>query len=233
MLCLRKKTEKSRTWLTAFNTICSFWRWPSSDWVTSGTSSLRLVNFSHNLCNTCPSYKSSSMFLTIIRSSANSSLIQSINNPINSLTSGSFSDCGWIMARCSLSPENKEFQWKIYSSVNSVKTIVIFKSTYVKYNLLVEYLVDLEHQGCRLHVGPPLGFLVLWVDIYCVGVKLNEIEHDPTPKCANVEYVSISWHEKNRTIFLWNSGSIRLLGSIYPYKDKMSSKWLMYVIHHQ
>lgn len=104
----QKNNEKKRilTWLTAVKTIVNFWRWPSSDWVTSRTSNFLFVNFSHNLCNTCPSYRSSSMFLTIIRWSANSSLIQSIRIWSNSLTCGSSKDCGWMMARCSLSPNN-------------------------------------------------------------------------------------------------------------------------------
>lgn len=92
------------TWLTAFNTMLSFSCCPCSDCVTSGTSSFLPVSFSHSLCNTWPSYMSSSSCCTMMRCSASSSLIQSISILCSLTTSGSFIDCGSITARCSCSP---------------------------------------------------------------------------------------------------------------------------------
>lgn len=163
------------TWLTAFRTICSFWRCPSSDWVTSGTSSIRPVNFSSNLCKTWPSYKSSSMSLTMIRSLANSSFTQSIRMLISSLTAGSFNDCGWIMARDSLSPVSMYVKMKIQMNLFETWKFNCLTITYAKYSLQGEILVHLASQARRSHVDPLLVLLELnkinWKNDFknCVG----------------------------------------------------------------
>lgn len=150
------------TWLTAVKTIVNFCRWPSSDWVTSSTSNFRLVNFSHNLCSTCPSYRSSSMFLTMIRWSASSSLIQSIRMCSNSCTLGSSRDLGWIMARSSLSPEQRH---KYYKSIAFYMGVT---ETYAEHNPLVESLGRLVFQASRWQSVPQSALLALWIRIQTI-----------------------------------------------------------------
>lgn len=145
------------TWLTAFNTMLSFSCCPCSDCVTSGTSSFLPVSFSQSLCNTWPSYMSSSSCCTMIRCSASSSLIQSISILCSLTTSGSFIDCGSITARCSCSPIVCDKRITNYcSSPFSHLLSLSLSFTYVVHNPRVVCQTDWENQGSRLRIYPPL-----------------------------------------------------------------------------
>lgn len=108
---------------------------------------------------TWPSYRSSSIFLTIMRWSASSSLIHSIRTCNSSLTKGSLNDWGWIIARCSFSPILKRRHSfgirQIYFMLGG------FFVTHVGHNLLVEFQVHSVIQANQWHVYPLPGRLVL------------------------------------------------------------------------